>query len=133
MLHLKKLKKSHKFSLLVQFAVAVALIAITIQLWQANFLQSESLLEKQASKMSHLLLDNVTYAASSALQNQKTSQLQWLVESVTQDPRVISAAIYDAKGSRVAFAQCDHQVIKDSKRSQQVTIHQPRIDFSNKQ
>ena len=105
MLHLKSLKKSHKFSQVTQLALALILTFFMLQLWQASLLQSEVLLEKQSKGMSEMLLSNVAYGASSAIRNKQSEQLKWLVTNITQDPRVISAAIYNAKGSKVAYAQ----------------------------
>ncbi len=113
MLHLRKLKKSHKFSQIVQLSFAFALGFFIIQLWQGSLVQSELLLREQSQSMSNILLDNIAYGASSAIQNEQIEQLNWLVNSVIKDPRVISASIYNSKGSRIAFSHSipnEHQL-----------------------
>ncbi len=105
MLYLKGLKKSQKISRLLQIAIALALLAGLVQLWQSSLLQGQQLLKSQTEKMARLLVQQTAYGAAPALLLQNDEQLQWLATALVEDPKVMSAAIYGEQGTRLSFAQ----------------------------
>ncbi|MCL2913691.1 hypothetical protein L2725_07785 [Shewanella corallii] len=105
MFFLSGLKKSHKFTRILQLAVALALIAALVQLWQTSLLQGQALLESQTEKMARLMVQQTAYSAAPALQLQNDEQLQWLTEALVEDPKVMAATIFSADGQRLSFAQ----------------------------
>ncbi len=88
----------------MQLLFAVLLILGLIQLWQASLLQGQQLLNSQTEKMARMLVKQTVYGATPAIQLQEDEQLQWLTNTITRDPKVISATIYDAQGLRLAFS-----------------------------
>ncbi|QYK06248.1 AhpA/YtjB family protein [Shewanella zhangzhouensis] len=105
MLYLKGLKKSQKISRLLQIAIALALLAGLVQLWQSSLLQGQQLLKSQTEKMARLLVQQTAYGAAPALLLQNDEQLQWLATALVEDPKVMAAAIYGEQGTRLSFAQ----------------------------
>ncbi len=88
----------------MQLLFAVLLVLGLIQLWQASLLQGQQLLNSQTENMARMLVKQTVYGATPAIQLQEDEQLQWLTNTVTRDPTVISATIYDAQGVRLAFS-----------------------------
>lgn len=105
MFFLSGLKKSHKFTRILQLAIALGLIAALVQLWQTSLLQGQQLLESQTEKMARLMVQQTAYSAAPALQLQNDEQLQWLTEALVADPKVMAASIFSAEGQRLSFAQ----------------------------
>ncbi|QDF66402.1 hypothetical protein FJQ87_06555 [Shewanella sp. SNU WT4] len=115
MLHLKGLKKSHKFIRVVQIITALLLIFALVHLWQTSLLQGKQLLKAQSEKMARLLVQQAAQGAAPALQLQNDEQLQWLATSLVQDPKVHAVSIYSSEGHRLAFAQqLDNNIEKDA-------------------
>ncbi len=104
-LFFKGLRKTQRFSRLLQIILAVALLFGLIQLWQTSLLHGQQLLKSQTQKMARLLVQQTAYGAAPALQLQNDEQLEWLASALVLDPKVMSAIIYSEQGQRLAFAQ----------------------------
>ncbi|MCL1124696.1 AhpA/YtjB family protein [Shewanella surugensis] len=105
MFFLKGLKKSHRISRLIQIIIAVLLMIGLFQLWETSLLQGQQLLKSQTKNMARLFIQQTAYAAAPALKLKDQQQLSWLANGLIQDPKVMSASIFNHEGVRLAFAQ----------------------------
>ncbi|NKF49724.1 hypothetical protein G3R49_03925 [Shewanella sp. WXL01] len=105
MIFVKGLKKRQQFSRLLQVISAIALIFGLVNLWQTSLKNGQELIQSQTEIMARLLAKQVATGAAPAMYLQNDEQLQWLANSLTQDPKVVSIHIYSSQGLRLAFSQ----------------------------
>ena len=105
MIFVKGLKKTQKFSRLLQVLVSIGLILGLVYLWQTSLINGQNLLNSQTKIMSRLLAQQTANGAAPAMFLNNKEQLQWLATTLAADPKVMSVNIYNSQGERLAFAQ----------------------------
>ncbi|MBR9726485.1 AhpA/YtjB family protein [Shewanella intestini] len=129
MIFVKGLKKRQQFSRLLQVALAIALIWGLSHLWQTNLKNGQQLIQSQTEIMARLLAQQVSTSAAPAMYLQNDEQLQWLANTLTQDPKVVSIHIYSSQGVRLAFAQnlTNEEYAPDSDEMKQLLLPYPPL------
>ncbi|ADN77054.1 Virulence factor, hemolysin regulator [Ferrimonas balearica DSM 9799] len=89
----------------VQVGAALVLMAAILQLWLSSERQSQALLARQTDQLADSLVQQAAHAAATALKLDDAEQLNWLINSLVDDPRVVSATVFSHQGQRLAFSQ----------------------------
>ncbi|GAA4875803.1 AhpA/YtjB family protein [Ferrimonas pelagia] len=98
-------KHQHRLIRLSQIAIALTLL-ITVQLlWQQQRLHRQALLATHAMELADNLMEHAAHSAAMALKLDDDAMMQWVVTRLNDDPRVLSASIFNYQGHRLAFAQ----------------------------
>ncbi|WP_417347983.1 AhpA/YtjB family protein [Ferrimonas sp.] len=90
---------------LTQVVAAVALLCAILLMWQHQVTQRSELLYSKADGQAEQIVQFAAIAAAPALAEEKDDQLQWLVDSLVQDSRILSATLFSADGQRLFQAQ----------------------------
>ncbi|MBY6186278.1 YtjB family periplasmic protein [Marinobacter hydrocarbonoclasticus] len=88
-----------------QVGLALILVVAILQLWLSSERQTHNLLARQTDQLADSLVRQGAHAAATALKLDDPEQLNWLVNSLVADPRVISATVFSHEGQRLAFSQ----------------------------
>ncbi|WP_176819212.1 AhpA/YtjB family protein [Ferrimonas sediminum] len=89
----------------MQLILAVTLLVVTLNLWRHHQLQGQQLLNLQAGELATQLVQYAAIGAAPALAKEGDEQLDWLVQQLIKDPRILSASIFSDEGQRLAQAQ----------------------------
>ncbi|WP_051252793.1 AhpA/YtjB family protein [Ferrimonas kyonanensis] len=89
----------------LQVILAVTLMVVTLNLWRHHQHQGQQLLNQQAGELATQLVQYAAIGAAPALAKEDDQQLDWLVQQLIKDPRVLSASIFSDEGQRLAQAQ----------------------------
>ncbi|TKB49263.1 hypothetical protein FCL40_07955 [Ferrimonas sediminicola] len=90
---------------LAQVIAAVGLLATLLLMWQQQAQQRSDLLYEKADGQAEQIVRFAAIAAAPALAQQREEQLQWLVEALVQDSRILSATLFGADGQKLLQAQ----------------------------
>lgn len=101
----KGLKKRHQFIRLVQVVIAIALSFWLYHLWQTSLNNGQKLIASQTEYLARTLAQQAANGAAPAMSLNNDEQVQWIADTLADNPRVKSVNIYNSQGVRLAFAQ----------------------------
>ena len=90
---------------LMQVVAAVGLLSAILLMWQHQVTQRSQLLYSKADEQAEQIVQYAAIAAAPALAEEKDEQLQWLVDSLVADSRILSATLFSADGQKLFQAQ----------------------------
>ncbi len=90
---------------LFKIAITLGLLVAILLIWQQQRQVQRQELDRQALALTEQLLTQASFSAGVALQQDNDPLLQWVVQSLVADPRVLSASLFNYEGQQLAFAQ----------------------------
>ncbi|BDY03872.1 AhpA/YtjB family protein [Ferrimonas sp. YFM] len=90
---------------LMQVVASVGLLSAILLMWQHQVTQRSQLLYDKADEQAEQIVQFAAIAAAPALAEEKDDQLQWLVDSLVADSRILSATLFSADGQKLFQAQ----------------------------
>lgn len=90
---------------LMQVIAAVTLLSAILLMWQHQVTQRSELLYSKADTQAEQIVQFAAIAAAPSLAGERDDQLQWLVDSLVEDSRILSATLFSADGQKLFHAQ----------------------------
>ncbi|GAA5186138.1 hypothetical protein GCM10025772_01040 [Ferrimonas gelatinilytica] len=86
-------------------AITLALFAAVLIVWQQQRQAQQQQLDREALALTQQLLTHASFSAAAALKRDDDELLQWVVESLVKNPKILSASLFDYQGHQLGFAQ----------------------------